>query len=164
MFTGGRESAEREKSEYLRKTTLGICGDPVVGWALALLLRGPDYEAIFMPAFMPAHAALGEAQEALKDVRLVVLTPTPELSIERRNALVSSLKELSEAENMPVLELLVAPLEASQEEETGKESWHMVPWPCRIRDLEWRIEAAWARHYGTRGERIGIANKGPLHI
>jgi hypothetical protein len=65
VFTGGRENAEREKSEYLRKTTLGICGDPVVGWALALLLRGPGYEAIFMPA----HAALGEAQ-AVKDVRL----------------------------------------------------------------------------------------------
>ena len=158
MFTGGRENIEREKSEYLRKTTLGIFGDPVVGWALALLLRGPDYEAIFMPA----HAALGEPQ-AVKDVRLLVLTPTPELSSERRNALVRSLKELSEAGNMPVLEL-VEPLEASQEEETGKESWHMVPWPCRIRDLEWRIQAAWARHYGTRGERIGIANKGPLHI
>ena len=110
---------------------------------------------------MPAHATLGEAQ-AVKDVRLLVLTPTPELSSERRNALVRSLKELSEAGNMPVLEL-VAPLEASQEE-AGKESWHMVPWPCRIRDLEWRMEAAWARHYGTRGERIGIANKGPLHI
>jgi len=158
VFTEGRENAEREKSEYLRKTTLGICGDPVVGWALALLLRGPDYEAIFMPA----HAALGEAQ-AVKDVRLLVLAPTPELSTEHRNTLMRSLKEASEAENMLVVEL-VTPFVEARLEEAGNESWHMVPWPCRIRDLEWRIEAAWARHYGTRGERIGIANKGPLHI
>jgi hypothetical protein len=148
------------KVPNLRKATLGICGDAVVGHTLALLLRDPDY---YNARFLPTQS-LGEAQEALKnDVWLLVLTPTPELSLERRNALVKSLKELSEAGNIPVLELAIN-FEARQEEEAGNESWHMVPWPCRSQELEKRIEAAWARHYGTREERIGIATKGAPRI
>jgi hypothetical protein len=122
----------------MRKTTLGICGDPVVGHILVLLLRGLDYNA----RFLPAHS-LGEPQKALKDdVQLMVFTPTPELSLERRKALVRSLKETSEVRNVPVLELAIN-FEASQEQEARNESsWHMVPWPCRIGDLEGWIEAA----------------------
>jgi hypothetical protein len=117
------------------KATLGICGDPIVGRALTLLLRGSGYKVRFLLA-----QPFWEAQ-ALKDVRLLVLTPTPQLSIERRNALVKSLKEASEAGKLPVLELLVAPLEARREE-AGHESWQLVPWPCRTGDLERWIQAA----------------------
>jgi hypothetical protein len=140
VFTGSRESTQRQKSKYVRKATLGICGDPIVGRTLVLLLRGPDYSA----RFLPAHS-LGEPQEVLKDVRLLVLTPTPELSLERRNALVRSLKEISEAGNIPVLELAIN-FEASQEE-ARNESWHMVPWPCRIGDLEGWIASQFPRRY-----------------
>jgi hypothetical protein len=98
--------------------------------------------------------SFGEPQ-ALKDVRLLVLAPTPELSTARRGAVVRLLKETSEAGDMPVLEL-VTPFEAGREER-GNGSWHMVPWPCRIGDLEWWIQAACLRHFRTMGERIGNA-------
>jgi hypothetical protein len=128
------------------KARLGICGDPVVGRALTLLLRSSGYKA----TYLFAHS-FGESQ-ALKEVRLLVLTPTLELSSERRNTLMTLLKETSEAEDMPVLELVI-PF-ALRQEEVGNESWYMVPWPCRIGDLEGWIEEAWLRHYETRGERI----------
>jgi hypothetical protein len=139
--------------------TLGICGDPLVGRALTLLLRGSGYKV----RFLLLAQSFWEPQQALKDIWLLVLTPTPELSTERRNALVRSLKETSEAENMPVLEL-VTPLEARREEAGNNESWHMVRWPCRIQELEWWIEAAWQRYYETKGERIGSAINTMLRI
>jgi hypothetical protein len=134
------------------KATLGIYGEPITGRALTLLLRGSGYKARFLLA-----QSLGEP-EALKDVRLLVLAPTPQLSAEQRDALVRSLKETSEAKNMPVLEL-VMPLEARRQEEVASELWHTVPWPCRSEELEWRIEAAWMRHYETGGKRNGNKTK-----
>jgi hypothetical protein len=92
----------------------------------------------------------------------LVLTPTPELSTEHRNALLTSLKEtLKKRAKMSVLEL-ATPREESQEqereEETWDESWYTVPWPCRTTVLERWIEAAGSRHYEpllrARGERI----------
>jgi hypothetical protein len=117
------------------KPTLGICGDPVVGRTLTLLLRGSGYKVRFLLA-----QSFWESQ-ALKDIRLLVLAPTPQLSTEHRNTLMRSLKEASEAENMLVLEL-VTPFVEARLEEAGNESWHMVPWPCRIGDLEGWIQAA----------------------
>lgn len=119
------------------KATLGICGGPVVGQALTLLLRGSGYTARSLPAqsFLEPHA--------LKDVRLLVLTPKLGLSNERRNALVTSLREISEARSMPVLELVTPGESGRREEEAESELWHTVPWPCRIEELERRIEAAY---------------------
>ncbi len=132
------------------KATLGICGEPVVGQALTLLLRGSGYTARFLRA-----QSLGEPQ-ALKDVRVLVLAPTPGLSTERRDALVTLLKEMSEARSMPVLELVtLGESGRRREEEAESESWHTVPWPCRIEELERQIEAALMRHYETRGEGNG---------
>src|SRR5215210_8465046 len=90
------------------KPTLGICGNPIVGRALTLLLRGSGYKVRFL------LTQSFEEPQALKNVQLLVLTPTPQLSTERRNALVTSLKETSEAGKLPVLELVVTPLEARQ--------------------------------------------------
>jgi hypothetical protein len=80
------------------KPTLGICGDAVVGRTVTLLLRSSGYKVRYLLA-----QSIGEPQ-ALKEVRLLVLAPTPQLSTERRNALVRSLKETSEAGKLPVLE------------------------------------------------------------
>jgi hypothetical protein len=139
----GRKSAKL-------KATLSICGGPIVGQALTLLLRGSGYTVRLLLA-----QSFGEPQ-ALKDVRVLVLAPTPGLSTEHRNALVTSLKEMSEAKSVPVLEL-VTPCEAGRrrEEEAESESWYTVPWPCRIEELERQIEAALMRHYETRGEGNG---------
>jgi hypothetical protein len=119
------------------KPRLGICGDPLVGRALTLLLRGSGYKV----RFLLLAQSFWEPQ-ALKDIRLLVLTPTPELSTERRSAPVTSLKEISEARIMPVLELVTSFVEARREEAGNNESWHMVPWPCRSGDLERWIQAA----------------------
>jgi hypothetical protein len=62
------------------KATLCICGDPVVGQALALLLRGSGYTVRFLLA-----QSLVEPR-VLEDVRLLVLALTPGLSAERSNA------------------------------------------------------------------------------
>ena len=69
-----------------------------------------------------------------------MLAPTPELSTERHNALLASLKEATEAVEMPVL-VLVTPSEERLEEGWDK-LWYRVPWPCRTEYLEWGIEAA----------------------
>jgi hypothetical protein len=124
-------------------TTLAICGDPVVGRALTLLLRGSGYNARFLPT-----TSLG----ALKDVQLLVLTPTPELSTKRHNALLAALKEATEPVEMPVL-VLVTPYEERLEEEAWDKLWYRVPWPCRTGELEWWVEAALPRHYRLSGER-----------
>jgi hypothetical protein len=141
---------QREEVSQELQATLGIYGEPVVGQALTLLLRGSGYTVRFLLA-----QSLGEPH-ALEDVRLLVLAPTPGLSTERRNALARSLEEISEARSVPVLELVTSG-EAGRrrEEEAGSESWHTVPWPCRIEELERRIEAALVRRYGTRGEGNG---------
>src|SRR5919202_5988942 len=111
MHLRDEESTTRQGSGL---TTLAICGDPVVGQALSLLLRGSGYKARLLPA-----ASLGESR-ALQDVRLLVLAPTPELSTECRNTLLASLKERPEAAKIPILELVVTPLEDRGEEETGR--------------------------------------------
>jgi hypothetical protein len=69
-----------------------------------------------------------------------------------RNALVSSLKENSEAGDMPVLELVTS--SEARQEEAGNESWQLVPWPCRTGDLERWIQAACLRYYEPTDERI----------
>jgi hypothetical protein len=115
--------------------TLAICGDPVVGRLLVLLLEDSGYEVRFLP-----RSSLNEP-EVLEGVRLLLLTPTPELSSKRREALLSSLEDIQEATGLIVLEL-VTPSEERRREEARGEPWHLVPWPCRLPELKQRIEAA----------------------
>jgi hypothetical protein len=124
------------------KATLYVCGETVVGQALALLLRGPEYTVRFLLA-----RSFEDDPRVLRDARLLVLAPTPDLRPEHRNALVRSLKEVAEERNLPVLEL-VTPFEAAgRRQEPESESWHKVPWPCRIEELEHQVVAALTRHY-----------------
>jgi hypothetical protein len=126
---------------------LVVCGDPVVGRLLVLLLEDSGYEVRFMP-----RLSLNESG-ALERVRLLLLTPTPELSSERRAALLASLKDIQEAVGLIVLELVTPSEERRREEvrddsrgdsggDSGGDSWHLVPWPCRFPELKRRIEAA----------------------
>ena len=141
MYLRDEESTTRQGSAGL--ATLAICGEPVVGQALSLLLRGSGYRARFLSA-----TSLWEPR-ALQDVRLLVLTPTPKLSTEYRDALLAALRERPETAKMPILELVTTPSEERPEQETGDESWYRVPWPCRIEELQRWIEAALSRHYGN---------------
>ena len=92
--------------------TLGIFGDPVVGRALVLLLRGPRYEARFLPA------SSSGVPEALDDMQLVLLGPTPGLSAGRRETLVASLVDTAVVAGIPILELVV-PSGRGREEDGG---------------------------------------------
>ena len=130
-YRGEKNAANLEGS-----IALTILGDPVVGRALMLLLRGSGYEAKYLPA-----SSLLSQHLPLNGSDLLLLTPTPELSSERREALVALLRERTRTAKMQVLEL-ATPL--SQETPKGGmegERWHYVSWPCRIEELEGSIES-----------------------
>jgi hypothetical protein len=131
-------------------TNLAICGDLVIGQALTLLLRASGYEARFVPATSVVEP------RALEKVHLLVLTPTPQLITKRRNALLASLKEETDAVKMPVL-VLVTPSEERLEEAAWGKLWYRASWPCRTSDLAWHIESALLCHYEPQGERVGDA-------
>jgi hypothetical protein len=114
---------------------LAVSGDSVIGRILALLLRGSGYDARFLP-----DSSLDEPG-ALEGVRLLLLTPTPQLSTERRETLLAPLRGTPGATKMPVLELVYLFSKEAREERARDERWHTVPWPCRIEELERRIEA-----------------------
>ena len=122
------------RPDYSVPVTLAVCGDPVIGWALALLLGGSRYDAKFLDA-----ASLREPG-ALDGVRLVLLTPTP--CSDRSEVPWAALGNASEGvAEIPVLRLL------SSSERTGAQgernrSVHVVPWPCSTEELKRRIEAA----------------------
>jgi hypothetical protein len=117
---------------------LTVWGDPVVGQALVLLLRGAGYEANFLPA------SLSGKPISLKGSQLLVLTPTPQLSTGKRDTLLASfLENTPSAAEIPVLELTILPSRETREGKAPNESsWHEVPWPCRINELEQWIETA----------------------
>jgi hypothetical protein len=129
---GGEKDAARQEGSI----ALIILGDPVVGRALMLLLRGSGYEAKFLPASSLSKQLL------LKGSDLLLLTPTPELSGERREALVASLRERTRSAKLPVLELATPPSPEISKGAMEGEQWHYVPWPCSIEELERWTESA----------------------
>jgi hypothetical protein len=135
---------EKDATNLEGSIALTILGDPVVGRALMLLLRGSGYEAKFVPA-----SPLLSQHLWLKGSDLLLLTPTPELSPERREALVASLDEGTRFTKMPVLEL-ATPFQETPKGAMEGERWHYVPWPCRIEELEGSIEAAMLSSFEIR--------------
>jgi hypothetical protein len=110
-------------------------GDPLVDNALVLLLRGSGYDVRILPA-----SSLNEPR-ALEGIRLLLLTPPGStLSPLQREGLLTALRDTMRDARIPVLELTKS--STKTREEARDASWHMVPWPCRIEDLERRIEAA----------------------
>ncbi len=114
---------------------VAICGDPVVGRTLALLLRGSSYDARFLTT-----SSLGEPG-SLEGVRLLLLTPMWELTGEDREALLASLRGASGAAEVPILEL-TSSFELARNGEARLRPEHTVPWPCTPEELERRIQAA----------------------
>jgi hypothetical protein len=127
---------EKDATNLEGSIALTILGDPVVGRALMLLLRGSGYEAKFVPA-----SPLLSQHLWLKGSDLVLLTPTPELSSEDREALVASLEERTSSLKMQVLELATPSFQETPKEGMEGERWHYVPWPCNVEELEQWIEA-----------------------
>ena len=120
-------------------SSIVVSGDPIGSRILALLLRDCGYRAEFWPVW-----SLNEPG-ALEDVQLLVLTPTwALLSTEERKALLSSLSQMTRDTGLIVIELITLSEERRTEEEAQEElqSHKKVLWPCRIDELEQRIEAA----------------------
>jgi hypothetical protein len=123
------------------KLSLSIWGDSVVGQALVLLLRNCGYEANLLPT-SPLDQPLplqGSGRSSL-----LLITPTPQLSLKKRKAFLSALRNTPETATIPVLELRMLGEEAQEEEQRAIRdecSWHYVSWPCRIEVLAKRIEA-----------------------
>jgi hypothetical protein len=114
---------------------VAICGDPVVGRTLALLLRGSHYDARFLTT-----SSLGEPG-SLEGVRLLMLTPTWELDADRRETLVASLRDASDAAKAPILEL-TSSFGGARNGHARLRPDHIVYWPCSTEELERRIQAA----------------------
>ena len=126
------------------KSSLSIWGDSVVGQALVLLLRTCGYEANLLPTSPLDHPLPLQGSGSSS---LLLLTPTPQLSLKKRQAFLSALRNTPETATVPVLELRILGEEAQEEEEEEQRairddcSWHYVSWPCRIEVLAKRIEA-----------------------
>lgn len=138
MITGAHDTPTYRTVNRSGPVALTVWGDPIIGKAMVLLLSGDSYETRFLRASPPDEPI------SLKGSHLLVLTPTPQLSTEQRDTLLKSfLSNTPRAAKMPVLELTpISPSEAIREKRAPNESWHEVPWPCRINELEKCIEAA----------------------
>ena len=115
---------------------VAICGDPVVGRTLVLLLRSSLYDARFMTT-----SSLDEPG-SLEDVRLVVLTPTWELNAGGCEALLASLRDRSDAAKVPPILELTSSSGGARNGNARLRPDHTVSWPCSTEELERRIEAA----------------------
>jgi hypothetical protein len=117
--------------------TVVVYGDPIGSRILVLLLQDSGYQA----RFLPTTSSLKEPG-VLEGVELLLLTPTPELSAERRKALLASLKDIRGDAELTVMELVTPSAKEGREEGEKDAAWHKVPWPSRFRELERRIEEA----------------------
>ena len=139
----------KQRAGVWGSATLTIWGDAIVGRALVLLLRGSGYKAKFLPALPSSEPPL------LKDTQLLVLTPTPQLSAEERKSLLAALLGDTPAVTNLLVLVLVTPSEKTPEGLMRSESWYTVSWPCRLEELEQRIEGILSRHLKARGENAG---------
>jgi hypothetical protein len=114
---------------------VAICGDPIVGRALALLLRSTLYDARFLVSL--SLSELG----SLEDVQLLLLTPAWELYADRREDILALLGDESDAAEIPVLEL-TSSFGAGRNGHARLRPEHTVSWPCSTEELERRIQAA----------------------
>ena len=115
-------------------TALAIWGEPLVGRCLRLLLKDSGYEARFLPASSLRQPGV------LKGVRLLVLTTTPQVSTDRREDLLAPLEDTAEGAQIPVLELDTSPEGRRAAAAAHDGPWQTVLWPCRIKELERKIE------------------------
>lgn len=124
--------SDTEQRHHRTSSGLAVFGDPVAGRALALLLQGVGHEAKFVPA------TLLSGNNSLNEVDLVLLTPTPELSSDRREALLNTLREVSSTDGVPILKLTGGSDKQQGVGGTGDE--YLLPWPCSREELLKNVE------------------------
>ena len=112
--------------------TLAVSGDPVVGKALMLLLRGYRYDVRFLPI-----SSLGEP-DSLKGIGLLLLAPQSDAM--GHEAILPAVRYIPSAAEIPTMEL-VTTLGETLEQRARAGSICTVPWPCSIEELKRQIEA-----------------------
>jgi hypothetical protein len=111
-------------------TTLAILGgNSVVGSALEVLLQGLGYDTKLIE-----ESGMGRPEELLEGVQLLLAAPT--VNTESRERFLVRMKSTPSTAAIPVLTLSTAQ-RVDLANQTG-----IVPWPCRLEDLERAIDAA----------------------
>jgi DNA-binding response OmpR family regulator len=126
-------------SPEARTTVAILSGDPLVGRALELLLRGAGYEVRLL-----AELDAVRVEDQLHGVDVLILDRG--LSDGRREDFMGSMATTLETATIPVLSL------SPGSEDKPVEEDRVVPWPCKIEDLVREIEAA--RSEAGSGEPI----------
>lgn len=133
IYSHHREGDVRRSSRGSTKIALTVCGDPVIGRALTLLLQGSEYDIKFLPIWSKDEMVLPD------DTQLLLLTP--DLSVGDRESLSKMLGDRAGGKQIPVLELIAAS-GTQQNEEAQHHPEHLAPWPCSTESLKRRIQAA----------------------
>ena len=115
-------------------TVAVLGGNPIVGRALELLLRGVGYDVRLLGS--PGEGELGAL---LEGTNLLLLAPMLDAATSRK--IMDEIRNVSALAALPVLALVTAPSEDPIE--GGRAS--QVPWPCRTVELAREIEAALSR-------------------
>jgi hypothetical protein len=138
-----------EEPRWRAPVGLAVCGEPIVGRALALVLRSPRYDTRFVSV-----SSSGEVT-SLGNARLLLLAPTPGLSADRREALLAALGEATAVADIPMLELAAFPEQAERRHA-------QMLWPCSAEQLERCIEAVLLARpcEGDRRERSRAGSPG----
>ena len=112
--------------------------DPVVGHALVLLLRSSSYDVGFL-----LDTSLSEPG-VLEGARLLLLAPS--LGAERRKTVLSLIEFGAATKSVPILELA-----ADGSASRARERHLVMPWPCRMEDLQRQIEMMLLTGSGIEG-------------
>lgn len=118
------------------RTTLAVCGDPIICRALVLLLRGPGYDVRYVPA-----ASLSVAG-TLTGVQVLLLAL--EREAEPRRVILELLDHATDAGGVHILELSDG---FESEPEWRRESApaeRKISWPCSTEQLKRHINNALA--------------------
>ena len=109
----------------------------MAGQALTLLLQSAGYGTHLM-----LEAVADALVDPLDGVHLLLLAPSS--NARQREDLLNLMKSTSAPTQIPVLELVTSS-NGAQPEPSDR-----VPWPCRMQDLQGRIEAALANGAARR--------------
>ena len=116
-------------SPEARTTVAILSGDPLVGRALELLLKGAGYDVRLLE-----EPDASRVEDLLHGTDVLLLDRG--LTSGRREDFLGALASTLETATIPVLSLSPGSEGASAEED------RVVPWPCKIEDLVREIEAA----------------------
>ena len=128
--------AEATSGASSTRTTLAVCGDPIICRALVLLLRGPGYDVRYLPA-----ASLSVAG-TLTGVQVLLLALEREAG--RRRVIMELLDRATDAGDVHILELTDGFEGGPERRRESARAERMISWPCSTEQLKQHINNALA--------------------